>query len=91
MTTRVLTEITASVTELKRAPERVAGAGGGQPVAILNRNAPSFYVVPAALFEKMYDALEDMHLNALADERENEESMEVTLDELRAQIQKKRL
>ena len=47
MTTRVLAEVAASITELKANPMKVAGSAYGDPVAILNRNEPAFYCVPA--------------------------------------------
>ncbi|MEG9314438.1 hypothetical protein V6S19_27605 [Klebsiella pneumoniae] len=36
-----------------------ASAGGGYPVAIIDRNRPVFYCVPAALYEQMLDALDE--------------------------------
>ena len=44
-------------------------AGEGFPVAILNRNEPAFYCVPAHAYEALMDRLEDLELNALADAR----------------------
>jgi len=57
-------------------------AGDGFPVAILNRNEPAFYCVPARAFEAMLERLEDLELNALADTRMNQKKYRVTLDEL---------
>ena len=42
MANRVLSDFTASVTELKRNPMGTAASGDGATVAILNRNAPLF-------------------------------------------------
>jgi len=39
----ILAETTASVSELKKNPMATVAAGEGFPVAILNRNEPSFY------------------------------------------------
>lgn len=39
-----------------------ASAGGGYPVAIIDRNRPVFYCVPAALYEQMLDALDEKDL-----------------------------
>lgn len=44
-------------------------AGEGFPVAILNRNEPAFYCVPAEAYEALMDRLEELELNALADAR----------------------
>lgn len=65
----VLSEVTASVSELKKNPMGTVRAGEGAAVAILNRNKPAFYCVPANVYEAMMDRLEDIALNKLADER----------------------
>tara|TARA_B100002049_G_C15920830_1_gene308022 strand:+ start:119 stop:367 length:249 start_codon:yes stop_codon:yes gene_type:complete len=82
MTTRVLAEVAASITELKANPMKVAGSAYGDPVAILNRNEPAFYCVPAEIYEKMMDRLEDLELLQLVHERNSEESVSVSLDDL---------
>ncbi|MCJ9672198.1 MULTISPECIES: type II toxin-antitoxin system Phd/YefM family antitoxin [unclassified Neorhizobium] len=82
MVSIVLAEVTASVSELKRNPMGTVAAGDGAPVAILNRNEPAFYCVPAKAYEAMMDRLEDFELNALADSRAGEAVIKVTLDEL---------
>jgi antitoxin StbD len=51
-------------------------------VAILNRNAPAFYCVPAGAYEALMDRLEDMELNAIADARAAEPLVRLTIDEL---------
>ncbi|MGJ8170062.1 type II toxin-antitoxin system Phd/YefM family antitoxin, partial [Klebsiella pneumoniae] len=43
-------------------PVATASAGGGYPVAIIDRNRPVFYCVPAALYEQMLDALDEKDL-----------------------------
>ena len=80
----ILAETTASVSELKRNPMGTVAAGDGFPVAILNRNEPAFYCVPAVAWEALMDRLEDMELNALTDARLNDGQsiVKVTLDEL---------
>ncbi len=78
----VLAEVTASVSELKKNPMGTVAAGEGFPVAILNRNEPAFYCVPAKAFEAMMDRLEDIELNAIADARAGEKRVRVNLDDL---------
>jgi antitoxin StbD len=75
MTHIVLAETTASVSELKRNPMGTVAAGEGFPVAILNRNEPAFYCVPAKAFE-------DNELNWIADARAGEKVIKITLDDL---------
>lgn len=82
MTHIVLAETTASVSELKRNPMGTVAAGEGFPVAILNRNEPAFYCVPAKAFEAMLDRIEDNELNRIADARAGEKVIKITLDDL---------
>lgn len=72
----------ASVSELKKNPMGTVAAGEGFPVAILNRNEPAFYCVPAKAYEAMLDRLEDLELNAIADAREGQRIHRVKLDDL---------
>lgn len=78
----VLAEITASVSELKKNPMGTVAAGEGAAVAILNRNEPAFYCVPARAYEAMLERIEDIELNAIADARAGDPVTKVTLDDL---------
>ena len=82
MSHRILAETTASVSELKKNPMGTVASGEGFPVAILNRNAPAFYCVPAKAYEALMDKLEDMELNAIADSRAGQSVIKVKLDDL---------
>ena len=82
MSNLILAETTASVSELKKNPMGTVAAGEGFPVAILNRNAPAFYCVPAKTYEALINKLEDMELNAIADARKGQRVIKVKLDEL---------
>lgn len=82
MAHQILSETAASITELKRDPMGTVAAGEGFPVAILNRNEPAFYCVPARVFESMMERLEDLELNAIADARAGQPRVKVKLDEL---------
>jgi antitoxin StbD len=78
----VLAEMTASVSELKKNPMGTVASGEGAAVAILNRNEPAFYCVPAKVYEALMDRLEDIELNASADARMGGRRIRVTLDDL---------
>lgn len=78
----ILAETSASVSELKKNPMGTVAAGEGFPVAILNRNEPAFYCVPAKAYEALMDRLEDLELNAIADSRAGQSIVKVKLDEL---------
>jgi len=82
MASIILAEMTASVSELKRNPMGTVAAGEGAPVAILNRNEPAFYCVPAKAYEAMIERLDDIAINALAEARSTQPIIRVTLDEL---------
>ena len=80
----ILSDMSATVSELKRNPIETVAAGGGLPIAILNKNEPVFYCIPAAAYEKLLEKLEDIELNAIADERLNDGQplIRVSLDDL---------
>lgn len=78
----ILAETSASVSELKKNPMGTVAAGEGFPVAILNRNEPAFYCIPAKAYEALIEKLEDMELNAIADARENQAEIKVNLSDL---------
>jgi len=82
MANLILAETSASVSELKKNPMGTVAAGDGFPVAILNRNAPAFYCVPAKAYEALMDRIEDLELNATADARANQSVIKVAIDEL---------
>ena len=82
MSHQILAETTASVSELKKNPMGTVAAGEGFPVAILNRNAPAFYCVPAKAYEALMDKLEDLELNAIANASAGQRVIKVKLDEL---------
>lgn len=82
MASVILSNMSASITELKKDPMGTIEAGDGEAVAILNRNTPAFYCIPAKAYEALMDYLEDLELNAIADSRKGQKRIRVTLDEL---------
>lgn len=82
MTYHILTELAASISELKANPMKVVASGEGMPIAILNRNEPAFYCIPAKAYEAMMDLIEDKELLELAKRRIMEDSVKVSLDDL---------
>ena len=82
MVNLILAETSASVSDLKKNPMGTVASGEGFPVAILNRNSPAFYCVPAKAYEALMDKLEDLELNAIANARVGQPVIKVTLDAL---------
>jgi len=81
---QVLTNCSASISELKKNPSALLIESQGSPIAILNHNKPTAYLVPAETYEWLLDKLEDYELTAIIKQRSSEKSqaIEVTLDEL---------
>lgn len=71
-----------SISELKKNPSAIITQSHGEPVAILNHNRPSAYLVPAPAFEAMMELIDNQELIRLVQARQNEPSVRVTLDEL---------
>ena len=84
MAHRVLAEIAVSISEHKKNPIATVAAGDGLAVAVLNRNEPAFYCVPARAYEELMDLVEDLELGRIADARlaDGQEPVRVNLDEL---------
>jgi antitoxin StbD len=78
----ILSSVSASITELKKNPMDTVAAGEGFPVAILNRNEPVFYCVPAKAYESLMERLEDLELNAIAESRKGQKIIRVSIDDL---------
>lgn len=73
----ILSDATTSISELKKNPMAVVEGADGFPVAVLDRNQPAFYCVPADAYEALMDKLEDLELAALVSERQDDVEIEV--------------
>ncbi|MFZ0409864.1 MAG: hypothetical protein WAM11_17400 [Cyanobium sp.] len=59
-----------SISELRKNPMATVVAGEGVPMAVLNRNEPVLYCVPAKAYEQeLMDSVEDLELGRIADAR----------------------
>ncbi|AAR35811.1 type II toxin-antitoxin system prevent-host-death family antitoxin [Geobacter sulfurreducens] len=79
---RLFARASVSISDLKKNPTRIINQSEGEPVAILNHNKPSAYLIPADAFEALMEKLEDYELSQIVKEREHEPSVKVSLDEL---------
>ncbi len=81
---QVLSSFSASISELKKNPTALLNEAEGSPIAILNHNIPTAYLIPAETYEWLMDKLEDAELAQIVADRMNEkdEAIEVDLDEL---------
>ncbi len=80
----VLARCSASISELKKNPSSLIEQADGEPIAILNHNKPTAYLIPAETYELMIEQIEDYHLGLIITERQHEKTsaIEVSLDEL---------
>ena len=78
----IYSNITVSVTELKRNFAGIIKLADESPVAILNHNRPEAYLLPAAHYERLMAFLEDLEDAKLLQERAGGPFVEVTLDDL---------
>lgn len=78
----ILADNSTSISELKKNPMAVVDQADGFPVAVLNRNQPAFYCVPADAYELLMDKLEDIELAQLVEERKEQPEIEVNINDL---------
>lgn len=79
---RIYAGASVSISDLKKNPSRIINEAEGSPVAILNHNKPSAYLIPADAFEALMEKLEDYELARVVKERETEPTVKVSLHEL---------
>jgi antitoxin StbD len=78
----LLAKSSVSITDLKKNPSAIIKEAEGAPVAILNHNRPSAYIVPADTFEAMLEKLDDLEIARIVKERKKEKTIRVSLNEL---------
>jgi|TARA_B110000971_G_scaffold35207_1_gene33188 antitoxin StbD len=82
MANLILADSITSISEFKKNPLAAVEQGQGFPVAVLNRNQPAFYCVPAEAYELLMGKLEDMELSALVSARKDQREVEFNIDDL---------
>ncbi|MCF8075483.1 MAG: type II toxin-antitoxin system Phd/YefM family antitoxin [Desulfotignum sp.] len=80
----VLAKCSASISELKKNPSSLIEQAEGEPIAILNHNKPTAYLIPADTYEIMLEQIEDYQFGLIIKERQHEKefAVEVDIDEL---------
>jgi antitoxin StbD len=84
MLTKIYANYTVSISQLKRNPQALIDNAQGDIIALLNRNRPTAYIVPAETFDWLMELAEDIELGQIIEERKSEkpEAVEVGIDEL---------
>ena len=88
MTFTVLAKVAASVTDLKKDPMGTFRESGGDPMVILNRNEPAFYILSPERYELLLEMIDDVELARLVNERRGNPTVKVDIDELIATAEK---
>jgi len=76
----ILSQSTTNISQLRKNPSAIVARGDGFPVAVLSRNEPHFYCVPAELYEKMLDDLENAELIKVVHARQCQLDMKSTVE-----------
>jgi len=80
----ILANYTASITELQNSPSKLIKESDGEAIAILNNNKVNAYLLPANLYEKLLEIVDDYNLSKEVEKRlnDNEKPIKVSIDEL---------
>jgi antitoxin StbD len=73
---------TVSMTDLRRNPSEVIEVANQSPVAILNHNRPTAYLISATAYEEMLEQLEDAALTKIVKARAGGKTIKVKLENL---------
>ncbi|MFH1491597.1 MAG: type II toxin-antitoxin system prevent-host-death family antitoxin [Pseudomonadota bacterium] len=84
MLTKIHADYSVSITDLKRNPQALINDAGGEIIALLNRNKPTAYIVPAETYDRLMDLAEDIEIGRIIEDRKAEkaDAVEISLDEL---------
>jgi antitoxin StbD len=84
MLTRIHADYSVSITELKKNPQALIDNAHGETIALLNRNKPTAYIIPAETYEQLMDVADDLELGRIIEERKAEkaDAVEISLDDL---------
>jgi len=61
----ILANFSVSISELKKNPSALIEQSGGDPIAILNHNRPTAYLVPAETYEALLEQIENYQLGVI--------------------------
>lgn len=79
---QLLADTSISISELKKNPRAAIEAAEGFPVAVLNRNRPSAYLIPAKAWADLLERLDDIQLAEVIRGRSDETPIDVELADL---------
>ncbi|CAN2039784.1 Antitoxin [Candidatus Magnetomoraceae bacterium gMMP-15] len=80
----ILANCSVSISELKCTPDILIEQAEGEPIAIINNNKPTAYLIPAETYAALIERLDDYLLGQIVKERQNEKkaAIEISINEL---------
>lgn len=78
----ILAPFTVSITELRRNPNAVIDEADNAPVAVLNHNRATAYVISARAYEELMERLENAELADIVRKRRGGKTVKVDLEDL---------
>jgi antitoxin StbD len=87
---RVDADLAISISDLKKNPGAAFVAAETQAVAVLNHNRVVGYIISPPAWEGMLEALDDLNILDMLSKQEPEAGIELSLDELSADIHPRR-
>jgi len=80
----MLANCSVSISELKKNPSMLIEQANGEPIAVLNHNRPTAYLIPAKTYAFLLEKIEDFQLGLMIKNRqsEKESAVEIAIDEL---------
>jgi antitoxin StbD len=79
---RIGSQRVVSISDLKKNPSSVITAAQNGPVAVLNHNRVTAYILKPEVYEYMLDCLEDLEDIGTVLERQNDPAIEVDINDL---------
>ena len=73
---------TVSMTDLRRNPSGILEDAGDSPIAVLNHNKPTAYLLSAKAYEALLERLDDAELTKIVKQRQGGKRVKVTLEDL---------
>jgi antitoxin StbD len=80
VTYKIHAPTTVSTTDLRRAS--IADLVSDTPVAVLNHNKPTAYLLSADYFEQLLDQVENIELSKIVQKRRGGKTVKVSLEDL---------
>jgi antitoxin StbD len=76
---QILANYSVSISELKKNPSALLISSEGAPIAILNHNKPTAYLIPVETYEALIEQLEDLQLAKIVKQRLSEKAKPITV------------